>query len=54
MKKDNKINKQNKFMKVAIKKTKRLFLDLPAGDIISEDEPYIEFTDFSDIISKRI
>ncbi|MBR1539686.1 MAG: hypothetical protein IJ629_00610 [Clostridia bacterium] len=29
-------------------------LDLPCGDIINEEEPHIELTDFSDIIFKRI
>lgn len=29
-------------------------LDLPTGDIINEDEPHIELTDFSDIIFKRV
>lgn len=29
-------------------------LDLPVGDIINEDEPHIELTDFSDVIFKRI
>jgi hypothetical protein len=29
-------------------------LDLPAGDIINEKEPYIEITDFSDVIFKRL
>ena len=29
-------------------------LDLPTGDIINEDEPHIELTDFSDVIFKRV
>lgn len=29
-------------------------LDLPCGDIINENEPHIELTDFGDIIFKRI
>lgn len=28
-------------------------LDLPCGDVINEQEPYIELTDFSDVIFKR-
>lgn len=29
-------------------------IDLPCGDIINENEPHIELTDFSDVIFKRI
>ena len=29
-------------------------LDLPVGDIINEDEPHLELTDFNDIIFKRL
>ena len=29
-------------------------LDLPAGDVINENEPYIKLTDFSNVIFKRI
>lgn len=29
-------------------------LDLPCGDIINEDEPHLELTDFKDIVFKRI
>jgi hypothetical protein len=31
-----------------------ILLDLPAGDIINEKEPYIEITDFSNVIFKRL
>lgn len=29
-------------------------IDLPCGDIITEDEPHVELTDFKDIIFKRL
>ena len=31
-----------------------IYLDLPCGDIINETEPYLEITDFDDIIFKRV
>lgn len=33
--------------------TGKVSLDLPAGDIINEEEPHIEITDFSNVIFKR-
>ena len=29
-------------------------IDLPCGDIINENEPHLELTDFNDIVFKRI
>ena len=33
--------------------TGKIYLDLPAGDVISEDEPHIEITDFDSVVFKR-
>jgi len=33
--------------------TGKVYLDLPAGDVINEDEPHVEITDLSSVVFKR-